>query len=158
MDGAGAEEEEALEEGVIEEMEHRDAWRADAEREEHISQLADGREGEHALNVVGGEAHRGGEHGGESADQRDRIHRGLALLKEAEEARDEEHARRDHRRRVNQRTHRSRALHRVGQPRMEGELRGLARGAREQPNRRPARHACAKHRRGLQDRRNLERV
>ena len=51
-DAARAEEQQRLEEGVREQMEHRRAISADARREEHVAELRAGRIGDHPLDVV----------------------------------------------------------------------------------------------------------
>ena len=51
------------------------------------------------------------------------------------DAHHQEHAGGDHRRRVDERRHRRRALHRVGQPHVQRQLRALAAGADEQHQR-----------------------
>ena len=51
-DDTCSEEEKRLEEGVRHEMEHGRRPRAEAEREEHITDLADGGVGQHTLHVA----------------------------------------------------------------------------------------------------------
>ena len=68
---AGAEEEQGLEERVREQVEDRDPVRADAERQEHVAELADRRVRQHALDVVLHQRDGGGEDRGERADGRD---------------------------------------------------------------------------------------
>ena len=83
---ARAEEQERLEEGVRDEVEHADGDAAEAEAGHHVAELRDGGVGEDALDVVlrdgdergedrGGRADPGddGESGGGSAGQRRRI-------------------------------------------------------------------------------------
>ena len=67
---AGAEEQQGLEEGVGEEVEHRRAIGADAGGEEHVAQLRAGRISDHPLDVVLDRADGGGEDGGGGADRR----------------------------------------------------------------------------------------
>ena len=50
-DAAGAEEEQGLEEGVREQVEQARGPAADAQAEHHVAELADGRVGEHLLDV-----------------------------------------------------------------------------------------------------------
>ena len=69
---------------------------------------------------------------------------------EREEPRDEIDARRHHRRGVDQRAHRRRASHRVGQPDVQRELRGLAdRAAEDEDHRRRGEHDRQPRRAGL---------
>jgi hypothetical protein len=51
-DGACAQEEQRLEEGMRDEMEHADGDAADAEAHHHVAELRDGGVGEDALDVV----------------------------------------------------------------------------------------------------------
>ena len=51
-DDAGAEEEQGLEEGVGQEVEHRRLPCANAKRQKHVTDLADGGVGEHAFDIV----------------------------------------------------------------------------------------------------------
>ena len=69
---AGAEEQQRLEEGMGEEMEHRRAIGRDAGGGEHVAQLRAGRIGDHALDVVLEQADRGGEERGGGADEGDK--------------------------------------------------------------------------------------
>ena len=75
---AGAEEQQGLEEGVREQVEHRRdhghaASRrvAGAQRQEHVAELADRRVGQHALEVGLRQGDQRGEQGGEAADAGD---------------------------------------------------------------------------------------
>ncbi len=67
--GAGAEEQQGLEEGVREQVEHRRAIGADARREEHVAELRAGRIGDHPLDVVLHGADRGRQDGGGGPDE-----------------------------------------------------------------------------------------
>ncbi len=129
---AGAEEEQGLEEGVGEEVEHRRAIGADSGGEEHVAQLRAGRIGDHPLDVVLNRPDGGGEDGGRSADHGDDGERGLAGLEHRRQSADHEHARRHHGRGVDQGGDRGRALHRVGQPGVKTELRRFAHRSDEQ--------------------------
>ncbi len=146
-DGGAAQEQEGFEERVVHQVQHRGGEAgagvgvqvdeaASAESEEHVAELAQCREGEHALDVQCRERHRRRVERGEAADETDDEEDGLALAHaegdvEREGARDEVDARLDHGRGVNERRHRGRALHGVGQPQVERELRRLADGAAE---------------------------
>ena len=71
-DGAGAEEQAGLEEGVRHQVEHAGGVCADAHGGEHVAELADGRVGQHLLDVVLCRADGRGEKRGQRADRRDR--------------------------------------------------------------------------------------
>ena len=116
---ARAEEQQRLEEGVGEQMEHRRAVSADARGEEHVAELRAGRISDHPLDVVLGAADGRGEDAGRGADIGDDVHRGRRRLEHRRQAADHEHAGGDHRRGVDQGADRGRALHRVGQPGVE---------------------------------------
>ncbi len=140
-DAAGAEEEQRLEEGVRHEVEH--AGRVgvgDREADEHVAKLADGRVGQHLLDVVLRQRDGGGEERGEAADLADHLQRLRAshLRIDREEPRHQIDARRHHRRRVDQRADRRWARHRVRQPDVQRELRRLADRARRRPESSPA--------------------
>ena len=72
---ARAEEQQRLEEGVGEQVEHRRAIGADARREEHVAELRAGRISDHPLDVVLRAADRRGEDAGGGADPGDDVHR-----------------------------------------------------------------------------------
>ena len=131
-DRAGAEEEAGLEERVREDVEHAADECADAAGEEHVAELRDRRVREDLLDVVLRQADRRREERREAADDRDDDHRVGREPEEHVAARDHVDARRDHRRRVDQRRDGRRARHRVGQPDVERELRGLAARADEE--------------------------
>ena len=67
---AGAEEQQRLEEGVGEQVEHADRIGADAHGDEHVAELRAGRIGDDPLDVVLHEADGGGEHRRGGADER----------------------------------------------------------------------------------------
>ena len=130
-DRAGAEEQAGLEEGVGEEVEQRGGPRADAERHDHVAELADRRVGEHLLDVVldEGEA-SAAEHDGDARrstasrlmfDVADR----QAVEEHGVEAGDHVDAGHDHGGGVDERRHRRRAGHGVGQPGVQDELARL---------------------------------
>ena len=64
-----------FEESVREDVEDAGRERADAEGEEHVSQLGHGGVGQHALDVVLHQADGGGKERGERADDRHGLHR-----------------------------------------------------------------------------------
>ena len=72
---------------------------------------------------------------GDRADPRHDRARVVGDVEERVRAHDEEHAGGDHRRRVDERRDRGRALHRVGQPDVQRELRALAHRADEEQQR-----------------------
>jgi hypothetical protein len=131
-DGAGAQEQQRLEEGVGEEVEDAGRVGADAAGHEHVAELRAGRVGDHALDVVLHEADGGGEEGGHRADQRHDLQGARRQLEQRGEARHHEHAGRHHGGGMDQRRDRGRPLHGVGQPGVQQELRRLAHGAHEQ--------------------------
>ncbi len=106
--------------------------RAHAQGQKHVAQLADGRIGEDAFQVGLGQGDQGGQKRGEPADCR---HHALGVGRGRKQRRAAGHhvdARRDHRRRVDQRANRRGAFHGVGQPDVQGELGALAAGPRHQ--------------------------
>ena len=77
-DHAGAEEEQGLEEGVRHEVEHARLPAGHAERQEHVADLADGRVGERALEVVLHERAEAGQqqrHGADDGDDQPGVRR-----------------------------------------------------------------------------------
>ena len=126
-DRAGAEEEHRLEEAVDEEVEHRRRHGVRAERDEHQAERVQRRVGDHTLDVGRGEAHRRRHHDGGQAEDRDDVQRDrVGDLEDGQHARHHVDAGDDHRRGVDQRGDRRRALHRVGEPDVQRELAGLA--------------------------------
>jgi hypothetical protein len=130
---AGGEEEQRLERGVRQQVEEGGGGGADRERTGHVADLGDGGPGEHALDVVlrgrdeRAEQQRDGRH--DAQDRQD------GAGEQRVEARDHVDAGRHHRRGVDERGDRRGAGHRVGQPRVQRELRTLARhtGEQQQP-------------------------
>ena len=159
---AAAEEEQRLEEGVRVEMEDAGAERADAHRQEHVAELRHRRVRQHALDVVLHQADRAGKQRRRRADDRHDLQRLGRVREQHGVAADHVDARRHHRRRVDQGGDRRRALHRVRQPHVERNLRGLARGADEEQQRRHRHHAPARlgwqHRRLRRDLLEVERA
>ncbi len=131
-DGAGGEEEQRLEEGVRDEMEDGRGVGRDAAGKKHVAELRDGGVGKHALDVVLGEADGGGEEGGGRADDGDDGERDGRAVKEQMGAGDHVDAGGDHGGGVDERGDGRGALHGVGQPDVERELRAFAGGAEQQ--------------------------
>ncbi len=128
----GSEEQQRFEKRVRENVKNARCERADAERQEHVSQLRDSGVGEHALDVVLDQADRGGKNGSQRADDGDRFHCGRRQNEDGVGARHHVHARGHHGGRMDQGRDRGRALHGIGQPDIQRELRGLAASADEQ--------------------------
>ena len=105
---------------------------AGAEACEHVAELADGRVGEHPLEVVlDGADQRGNERRGRSHDRHEREGSGAGL----EERRGAGHkidAGGHHRGGVDERTGGRGPFHRVGQPDVQRQLRALAAGSQEE--------------------------
>ncbi len=133
---ARTEEEEPLEECVRHQVEDAARVSADTHRQEHVAELADGRVGEHLLDVVLDEADGRGEDGGRRANRGHDVERGRRHRIEEAHPRDHVDAGRHHGGGVDQRRNRRRAGHGVGQPHVERNLRRLAGGADEQEQRR----------------------
>ena len=131
-DRAGGEEQQSLEEGVGEQMEHRRAVGADAGGEEHVAELRAGRISDHPLDVVLRAADSRCEDAGGCADVSDDMHCDRRGLEHRRQAAHHEHAGGDHGRGVDQGADRGRALHRVGKPGVKADLGGLAHRADEQ--------------------------
>ena len=132
-DGPRAEEEEALEEGVGEKVEHgRVAGRTHADTDNHVAELGDGRISKDALDVVLLDGHQTRGKAGDGADPHDDIaHDVWSGKQNRENASQHVDAGGDHGGGVEERGHRGRAFHRVGQPDVERHLGGLANGAAE---------------------------
>ena len=131
-DRAGAEEEEALEEGVRHQVEDRGDPGPGPDRGGHVAKLREGGVGDDALDVVLGEGDRRGHEGGEGADDGHDQHRGFGADEDRVAAGAHVDAGGDHRRRVDQGGDRGRAFHRVRQPDVQRELGALAAGADEE--------------------------
>ena len=108
----------------------------DAERHHHVAELAHRRVGQHLLDVALYEREAGTGDGGHRADQRHEVDArsadGQAVVEDAVHPGDHEDARDDHGRCVDERRHRGRAGHGVGQPRVQEELARLRHDRAEQ--------------------------
>ncbi len=127
-----AQEQQRLEEGMREQVEHRRSVGAHARGEEHVAQLRAGRIGDHPLDVPLRRADRGGKYAGRRAHDRHHRQRDRRGLEHRAQPADHEHARGHHGGGVDQRRHRRRPLHRVRQPGVEAQLRRFAHRADEQ--------------------------
>ena len=128
-DAAGAEEEQRLEESVRDEMEQPCHPAADAKRQHHVAELADGRVGQHLLDVGhddgNGRRHEKCDTAGVGDDK-------PCLGSEQRIApADEINACGNHGGSMDQRAHRRWPFHRVRQPHVQRELRRLADAAEE---------------------------
>ena len=114
---------EGLEKGMGHEMEHGRAIGGHAGAQKHISKLTDRGVGQNALDVVLGERDRCGKKRCQSADSRDDRKGNGRQRKEKVQARDHVDPGGDHGRRMDQGAHGGWALHGVGEPNMERDLR-----------------------------------
>ena len=129
---AGTEEQQRLEEGVGEQVEHRRAIGTAAGGEEHVAELRAGRISDHPLDVVLHHANGRGEQRGAGPNHADNGLGGGAGFEHRGEAADHEHAGGHHGGGVDQRGDRRGAFHGVGQPGVQAQLGGLAHRADEQ--------------------------
>ena len=127
-----AQKEQRFEKRMREDVEDAGGECSHAEREKHVAELRDGRVRQHALDVVLHQADRRGENCGQSADDRNRLHRSRREYKQRIRARDHVDASRDHGRGMDERGNRRGAFHGIGQPDVERKLRGLAAGSDEE--------------------------
>ena len=145
-DRPGREEQAALEEGVGEDVEDGRQPGADPEAEHHVAELGHRRVGQHLLDVVLHEGQPGGVDDRDRPDDGDQVDVGAADVEagveDRIEPRHQEHTGDDHRRRVQERGHRGRARHGVGEPGVEGELTRLADAGDEQCHSAPEQHAA----------------
>ena len=107
------------------EVEDRRGRRANAEREEHVAELAHGRVRHHPFDVELHEGDRRREDRGDRSNDADDLKRWPGRLEEGHGSSDQVHARCDHRRGMDERRYRGRTLHRVRQPRVQRKLRRL---------------------------------
>ncbi len=106
-------------------MEHPGRVREHRHAEHHVADLADRAVGDRPFEVGHGQRHGGREHERRGADDRAHVGGRRGLLEERVHAGDQVHARGDHRGRVDQGRDRSRSFHRVGEPGVQRQLRGL---------------------------------
>ena len=131
-DRAGRHEEQRLEEGVGHQVEEPLRVGADRDAHDHVADLAHRRVGDRPLQVGLGDRDRPRHQQRRQADEGGDVGRGRRQHEEDVGAGDQVDAGGHHRRRVDQRGDRGRALHRVGQPGVEGQLRRLGEGADQQ--------------------------
>ena len=129
---ARAEEEQRLEARVRHQVEDSARIVGHAERDRHVAELRQRRVRDDALDVVLDDAQDPEKQRAGRADHGDEAQCGVGELEQRAHPRDHEDAGRHHRRRVDQRGDRGRALHRVGQPHVQRNLRRLAHRADEQ--------------------------
>ena len=104
-----------------------------AKGQHHQAQMADGRVSQYSLQVGGHQGYRRGSKRRYQTDDRDHDQRvGVVGFKERECSGHQEDAGDHHGRGMYQSADRGWAFHGVGQPNVEGHLRGLAHGAQEQ--------------------------
>ena len=131
-DGAGAEEEQRLEEGMGEEVEHRRLIQPHAGGEEHVAELRAGGIGDDALDVVLHATNGRGEERGGGADHGDDGECGGGEFHHRRHARHEEDAGGDHSGGVDEGGDRGGAFHGIRQPSVQAKLGGFAAGAEEE--------------------------
>ncbi len=131
---AGPEEEVGLEDTVRQQVEDREdvSHGAEASREHHVADLAHRRSREGLLDVILGGSDEGAEEHRDDADDHHRREGEDRAVVDRAAADDEVDAGGDHRGRVDERRYRGGALHRVEEPGLERELRGLAAGCEKE--------------------------
>ena len=126
-------------------MEHGRQPGAHPEPKHHVAELRHRRVGQHLLDVVLHEGQRRGDDDRDSPDHGDQVHVRAADIEAGVEDRvqpgHQEDASDHHRRGVQQRRHRGRSGHRVGEPGVERELARLANAGNKQRHRAPEEHA-----------------
>ena len=105
---------------------------AGAKAREHVAQLADRGVGEHPFEIVLDRPDEGGHQRRRGPDDRHHRERPGAGGKKRCRSRDQVDARCHHRRRMNQGAGRRGALHRIGQPDVQRQLRALAAGRQQE--------------------------
>ena len=148
-DRTGTEEQQRLEHSMREEVEHTghvteavvSAVTRYAEGHHHETDLRNGREGEHALDVGLHTGDHRREQRGKRTDHRNaHEHLGSLEVIHRKEACDQVDAGHDHRRGMDQRRYRGRTFHRVGQPDMQREHRRFTGTADKDQRHRPGHH------------------
>ena len=134
-DEPGRHEQQRLEEGVRHQVEDRVAVRPDPGREEHVADLRHRRVRDDALDVPLHERDEAGDEQRDRAEDRGEVLNVGRCLEDRARANEEVHAGRHHRRRVDQRRDRRRALHRVREPGVQRNLCRLRDRATEEPER-----------------------
>ena len=107
--------------------------RAGTDRIDHETQLADGRIGQHPLDIIGGQCHDARQQGRQQADH---DHSGAPAghaLEGRIETGQQVDTRIDHRGSMDEGSHRGGGFHCIRQPGMEGHLGGLGRGRDQEP-------------------------
>ena len=138
----GREKQQALEERVSHQVEHARSVSADAEAQEHIAELGNRGIRQYFLDVGLHQADGRGKERGERADHGDNKHGERRTGEQRIHARHHVHAGGNHGRRVNQRADRRGAFHRVRQPDVQRNLRGLANGANKEQQTDSGQNAC----------------
>ena len=122
----------ALKKACVRQVEHRERVRADPRADEHVPDLAHRRVGDDALDVPLDERDHPRRKKRDQPEDRREVLDVWRGLEDEMRAADEVDAGGDHRRRVDERGDRRRSLHRVGEPGVERDLRGLRDGAGEE--------------------------
>ena len=134
--GTRPQEEECFEERVCHHVEDGCDECTGADGEEHEAELRDRRVREHSLDVVLSDCDRGGKECRGRANRSDRVgYPPVRLDEHRPDSCHEEDTGSHHRCRVDERRHRCRAFHRVGQPEVERKLRTLAARTDEEKHR-----------------------
>ena len=132
---AGTEEQQRFKAGVREQVEDRGSEAEHGARSqacEHVAQLADGRIGKHAFEIVLHGADQRGHQCRRGADDRYHDEGAGTRCKQRRRSHDQVDARRHHRRRVDQGAGGRRAFHGIRQPDMQRQLGTLAAGRQQQ--------------------------
>ena len=128
----GRQEQQRLEEGVGDQVENGGIERPDAERQEHITNLAHGGIGQHPLDIGLGQGSEGRQQQRDRANDADQPEDIRGQQEQPVEAGNQVDPGGDHGRRVNQGRDRGRARHGIRQPGMQRYLGGFAQGTAQQ--------------------------